>query len=96
VKDHFLWGIRGQWACQTCQSLPVVDTLNIITPPPMGKRSIVMSVSVCVCVYLSVRDNIFGISHPVFTKFLCMLSMALPQPSVLLWGRNNRPTLCTR
>jgi len=30
----------------------------IVTPPPIGQRSIVMSVSVCLCV--SVHDHIFG------------------------------------
>jgi len=37
----------------------------LITPPPMGERSIAMSVSVC----LSVRDYIFGTTRPIFAKF---------------------------
>jgi len=38
-----------------------------------------MSVSVCVCVHLSVRDHIFGTTRPIFTspKFLCMLPVAV-------------------
>jgi len=34
---------------------------QILTPPPIGERSIVMSVSVC----LSVRDHIFGTTRPI-------------------------------
>ena len=49
--------------------------LVVITPPPVGERSIVMSVSVCVC--LSVRDHIFGTTRPIFTNFLCVLPMAV-------------------
>jgi len=40
-------------------------------------RSIVMSVSVCLCVCLSVRDHIYGTTRPIFTSFLCMLPMAV-------------------
>jgi len=47
---------------------------RIITPHPIGERSIVMSVSVCVSVCLRVRlsvdDHISGTTHPIFTKFL--------------------------
>ena len=42
---------------------------------------IVMSTSVCVCVYLSVRENISGTTRAIFTKFLCMLPMAVSRPS---------------
>jgi len=38
----------------------------IITPPPTGERSIVMSVSVFVC--LSVRDHISGTTRPIFEQ----------------------------
>jgi len=48
----------------------------------------VMSVSVC----LSVRDHVFGTARPIFTKFLCMLPIAV-HGSVLLWRRSD--TLCT-
>ena len=45
----------------------------LITPPPVGERSIVMSMSVCVSVCLrvclSVRDNIFEIARPIFDNF---------------------------
>ena len=59
----------------------------IITLPSIGERSIVMSVSVClsvcidVCVCLSVSDNIFGTTRPIFTNFLCMLAMAVARSS---------------
>jgi len=42
----------------------------LITVPRIGQRSIVMTVSVSVC--LSVRDHIFGTTRPIFTNFLCM------------------------
>ena len=61
---------------------------SVITPPPIGERSIVMSVSVCLC--LSVRDHIFGTtcrSSPIFVH------VTYGHGSVLLWWRND--TLCT-
>jgi len=39
----------------------------IVTRPPIGERSIVMSVSLFVCVF------IFGTTRPIFTRFLCVL-----------------------
>jgi len=35
----------------------------------------------CVCVCLSVRNHIFGTIRPIFTKFLCMLPMAVARSS---------------
>jgi len=46
------------------QSLLSMTALFNVTPPPTGKRSILMSVSV----FLSVRDHIFRTIHPIFTK----------------------------
>jgi len=43
-----------------------------------------MSVSVCLCVCLSVCDHIFGTTRPIFVSFC---------GSVLLWRRSD--TLCT-
>ena len=40
-----------------------------------------MSVSVCVCVCLFVLDHISGTTRPIFTKFLCMLPMAVARSS---------------
>jgi len=48
--------------------------IPFVSPPPIGQRSIVMSVSVCVCVCLSVRDHIFGTTRPIFTKFFVHVS----------------------
>jgi len=41
----------------------------LITPPPIVKRSIVMSVCVCVRVCVSVHDHMFGTARPIFTNF---------------------------
>jgi len=49
--------------------------------PDNGARSIVMSVSVCVRVCLSVRDHISGTTCPIFTNFLRMLPMAVARSS---------------
>jgi len=41
-----------------------------------------MSVYVCVCLScLSVRDHIFETARPIFTKFLCMLPIAVARSS---------------
>jgi len=42
---------------------------------------ICLSVCIDVCVCLSVSDNIFGTTRPIFTNFLCMLAMALARSS---------------
>ena len=55
---------------------------GIVTSPPMGERSIVMSVSVCLCVCLSVRDHIFGTARPIFTK--CFVRVTDGLDSVVL------------
>jgi len=36
-----------------------------------------MSMSVCVCVRLPVRDHVFGTTRLIFTNFLCMLPVAV-------------------
>jgi len=48
-----------------------------ISPPAIGERSIVMTVSVRVCVFLSVREHISGNTRPISTKFLCVLPVAV-------------------
>jgi len=47
----------------------IVFINNIIALPPIGERSIVMSVSVCVCLFVCPR------SYPIRPTFLCMLTM---------------------
>jgi len=68
-----------------------IDDLSgcLVHPPPIGERSIVMSVSVCVC--LSVRDHIFGTTRPIFTKFFVRVTYR--RGSVLFWRRSDN--LCT-
>jgi len=44
--------------------VPVFGLLGLVTPPPIGERSIVMSESA--------RDHIFGTTYLTFIKFLCM------------------------
>jgi len=55
-----------------------------------------MSVSVCLCVCLSVRDHIFETTLSIFTRFFCACYLyMLPvyvtcgRGSVLLWRRND-------
>jgi len=92
--------------CCCCQSLArrcrleflLVRTIHnppLITPPLIGEQSIVMSVSVflCLCVCLSVGDHIFGTTRPIFTNILCMLPMAVAPPPPL-WQRSD-DMLCT-
>jgi len=52
----------------------------VITPPPIGERSIVMSVSVCVCVCLSamISSELHVRSSP---NILCSLPMAVARSS---------------
>ena len=58
---------------------------HFITPPPIGERSIAMTVSVCVSVSLcvcSVREHISGKTRPIFTNFFsaCRLLTWLGPP----------------
>jgi len=46
-----------------------------------------MSVSVCLCVCLSVRDHISGTTRPIFTKFV--VHAIYGRGSVLLWQRGD-------
>jgi len=41
----------------------------------------VVTVSVCLCALLSVRDHIFGTTRPIFTKLLCIVPMAVARSS---------------
>ena len=60
---------------------------QLVTQPPIGERSTMTSVSVCLsvclCVCLSVRDHIFVTTRPIFTKFC----VTYGRGSVLFWRR---------
>jgi len=43
--------------------------------------SVCLCVFVCVCVCLSVHDLIVGTTRPIFSKFFCMLPMAMARSS---------------
>ena len=56
--------------CVFCTTLSVIRHLLLVTPPQIGERSIVTTVSVCVCV--SVHELISGnTTRLIFTKFFC-------------------------
>ena len=63
--------------------------LQLVTPPTIGKRSIVMSVSVCVrvCVFVCPQSCLRNYMSDLY-QFLCMLPWL-----VLLWRRVD--ALCT-
>ena len=65
-----------------------IRRFDLVTPPPIWKRSIVMSVYVCVC--LSVRDHIFRTARPIFTN--TFVHVTYGRGSVMLWQRSD--TLC--
>jgi len=58
-----------------CDAVYMLQSVSFLlfTPPPIGERSIVMTVSVC----LSVREHIFGTTCPIFTNFVCMLGLIM-------------------
>ena len=59
--------------------------IALVTPPAISELSIVMSMSVCLC--LSVRDHIFGTTRPIFTKFSVRVTYG--RDSVPLWRRSD-------
>ena len=54
--------------------------------PPTVERSTVMNLSVCLCVFFSVRNHIFGTTRPIFTIFV---RVTYGRDSVLLWRRSD-------
>jgi len=60
---------------------------QVITPLPIGKRSSVISVSVCLCVCLYVRDHISGTTRPIFTNFFTHIPYG--RRSVLFWRHSD-------
>ena len=71
---------------------PLDDSRMLCYSAPVGERGIAISLFVCLCVCLSVREHISGTAGPgpIFTKF----SVQIPcgRGSVLLWRRCD--TLC--
>ena len=76
---------------QLTEALPTYSSSNVINSPPIGECSIVMSVSGCVSVCLSVSDHIFGTARPIFIKLV--VDVTYGRDSVLL--RRRRDTSCT-
>jgi len=65
-----------------------IKRVQTVTTPPIGERSIVMSVSVCLSLCLSVRDHIFGSTRPIVTEFfVCIFTYG--RGSVPLWRRSD-------
>ena len=77
-----VWRSRGMRSTKSLSPL--------VTPPSIGERSIVMSVSICVCVFY-VREHIFGTTRPNFTNFFVHVTCG--GGPVFLWWRID--TLCT-
>jgi len=59
----------------------IVGTGLVYYFAPIGLRSIVMTMSVCRCVCLSVRWHNSKTTRPNFTTFLCMLPVAMARSS---------------
>jgi len=55
--------------------------MEIVSPLSVAELSIVMIVSVTVCLCVSVREYISGTTSPIFNKIVCMLPMAVARPS---------------
>jgi len=73
-SPSFSWPFEFHAAKWRLQIYPRdVEIVRIFISPSRGVRSIVMSLSVC----LSVRSYILETTRPNFTKFLCLLTMAV-------------------
>jgi len=64
---------------------------NYSAPPPIGERSIAMSVCVCMCACLSVRDHISVTTRLIFTKFVCSGRSRLLRAVRAYWAAGNSP-----
>ena len=65
--------------------------LLFFAPPPIGKRSIVMSVSVCLCVFVCPRSHLRNYTSDLHRIFFVRVTYG--RDSVLLWRCSD--TLCT-
>jgi len=78
--------------CESDDSWLLPSSTSIVVALPLiAEQSIVMSVSVCLCVCLSVRDHISGTTRPIFVRFFVHVTCG--RGSVLLWRCID--TLCT-
>jgi len=72
-----VWDMRNN----SCNYSPIF--INFYSTPDRGAEycdeRVCLSMRVSVC--LPVRDHIFGATRPIFTKFLCMLLMAVARSS---------------
>jgi len=64
---------------ECCAILTFICVYTLLLRPREGLRSIVISMSLCV----SVREDISGTTHAVFTKFFVFV--AYVRGSVILW-----------
>ena len=64
-------------------STPVVGHRDrkLITPPAIGERNIVVTVSVCLSVCLSASISLKLRTRPIFSKYLCALRVAASRSS---------------
>jgi len=75
-SDSSMYSAR-LWFAVSLKSVLLLTSFRLcISPLPIGEQSIVMSVCVyvCVCVCVSVCDHIFRTVHPIFTKFLVLVT----------------------
>jgi len=63
------------------QQTLVIFVANLFRHYLHGERSIAMSMSVSASVCLSFHEHISGTTCPIFTKFLCMLDIAVARSS---------------
>jgi len=67
---------EGQWEAKHAVQQATMFIITIITQLPIGEQSIVMSMSVCWRVCLSVCDHIFGTTCPIFTMYMLPMAVA--------------------
>ena len=87
-----LWRFR-QWHCYSSTTLGGIFWLSrskLGGIPNWGRnRAVKTNRHVCLCVCLFVREDIFGTTRTMFTKFLGMLPMSVARPPAC-WRRPHR------
>jgi len=91
LPTHFM-SLEARCGANAAPVASAVSRLRIFSyffiRPRYGSENIVISVSLSVClsVYLSVRDYTFGTTRPIFTNFLCVLpSVEIRYVLPVLW-----------